>query len=52
MSRAEPNWEIRYRPVEPDEKTLRGLLAEPSNERAIMPALQKGSSLLARVARV
>ena len=39
-------------PAEPDEKTIRALLAEPSTERAIMPALQKGASLLARVARV
>src|SRR5262245_50215609 len=48
----EPNVQIQYRPVEPDEKTIRALLAEPSTERTFMPALQKGASLLARVARV
>jgi len=49
---AEPRWEIEYRPVEPDERTIRSLLAAPSTERAIVPALQKGSSLLARAPKV
>jgi len=47
----EPNWTCEYSPIEITEKTLRALLAAPTNERTIMPKIQKGSSLLARATK-
>jgi len=47
-----PYLELKYVAYVPTEKELKALLAAPSTDRTLRPHLDKGGSLLARVARV